>query len=104
MKLGTKIFIAFRHLRSRLFQTFSVVTVVAFSVGLSVALFSLTQGIQSGLAKATEPFDLIVGEKGSSYQLVLNAVFLQDTPMGNLPWRDYIALNRDARVDFTVPL
>jgi putative ABC transport system permease protein len=103
-KFGTKVFIAFRHLRSRPFQTFSVVVLIAFSVGLSVALFSLTQGLQSGLVRATEPFDLIVGEKGSPYQLVLNAVFLQDTPMGNISWQSYLELSDDQRVDFAVPL
>ena len=78
MKLRTKLFIASRHLRSRAFQTFSVAAVVAFSVGLAVALFLVAQGLRLGLVHAVEPFELIVGAKGSPYQLLLNTVFLQD--------------------------
>ncbi|MDR1375941.1 MAG: ABC transporter permease [Synergistaceae bacterium] len=104
MKLGTKLFIASRHLRSRAFQTFSVVGVIAFSVGLAVALFLTAQGLQLGLTHAVEPFELIVGAKGSPYQLLLNTVFLQDAPIGNIPWEDCVALSDDARVSSVVPL
>ena len=104
MRLTTIIRITFRHLLSRPYQTFSVVSIVAFSVGLAVALFVLIQGLKLGLIRAVEPFDLIVGAKGSSYQLVLNTVFLQDVPIGNITWEDYAELSNDVRVGFAVPL
>jgi putative ABC transport system permease protein len=91
-------------LSSRAFQTFSVVSVVAFSVGLAVALFLLAQGLRLGLVRAVEPFDLIVGARGSPYQLVLNTVFLQDVPVGNIAWEDCVELSNDARVGSAVPL
>jgi len=104
MRYTTRIRIAFRHLSSRPFQAFSVVSIVAFSVGLAVTLFVLAQGLRLGLLRAVEPFDLIVGAKGSPYQLVLNTVFLQDAPVGNINWEDYAELSDDVRVDFAVPL
>jgi putative ABC transport system permease protein len=104
VKSSTKLFIASRHLRSRAFQTFSVVAVVAFSVGLAVALFLVSQGLQLGLVHAVEPFELIVGAKGSPYQLLLNTVFLQDAPIGNIGWEDYAELSDDVRVGSAVPL
>jgi putative ABC transport system permease protein len=104
VRLATSAFIAFRHLKSRPFQAFSVIAVVAFSVGLCVALVSLTGGLQQGLVRAVEPFEIIVGAKGSPYQLVLNTVFLQDVPIGNLEWRECMALSGDKRVGFVVPL
>ena len=104
MRIATKIRIALRHLCARPFQTFSVVSIVAFSVGLAVALFVLAEGLQLGLIRAVEPFDLIVGAKGSPYQLVLNTVFLQDAPVGNIPWEDYEMLSGDERVGFAVPV
>jgi putative ABC transport system permease protein len=100
----TALRIALRHLRSRAFQTFSVVSITAFSAGLAVALFLLAQGLRLGLIRAAEPFDLIVGAKGSPYQLVLNTVFLQDVPVGNIPWENCAALSDDARVGFAAPL
>ncbi|MDR1048770.1 MAG: ABC transporter permease [Synergistaceae bacterium] len=104
MRWITALRVASRHLTSRAIQTFSVVSVVAFSVGLAVALFLLTQGLRLGLIRAVEPFELIVGAKGSPYQLVLNTVFLQDVPVGNISWEDYSALSNDARAAFAVPL
>jgi putative ABC transport system permease protein len=80
------------------------VAVIAFSVGLCVALMSIAIGLQEGLIRAVEPFELVVGAKGSPYQLVLNTVFHQDAPVGNLAWRDYADVSDDARVGFAVPL
>jgi putative ABC transport system permease protein len=81
------------------------VSIAAFSVGLAVALFLLAQGLRLGLVRAVEPFELIVGAKGSPYQLALNTVFLQDVPIGNIPWEDCsAALSDDARVGFAAPL
>ena len=104
MRYVTALRIALRHLRSRAFQTFSVVSITAFSAGLAVALFLLAQGLRLGLVRAVEPFELIVGAKGSPYQLALNTVFLQDVPVGNIPWESYAALSDDARTGFAVPL
>jgi putative ABC transport system permease protein len=104
MRLVTKIRISLRHLSSRPFRTVSAVSVVALSSALAVMLFLSAQGLRSGLIRAVEPFDLIVGAKGSPYQLVLNTVLLQDVPVGNLKWSDYISLSNDSRVDVSVPL
>ena len=69
-------------------QSIFLVVLMALSVALSVLVFSLGQGIHQGLVRATEPFSLLVGAKGSSNQLVLNSVFLQDQPIGNIPYTD----------------
>lgn len=41
-------------------------------------------GCAPGPARASEAYGLIVGAKGSPTQLVLNTVFFQDTPVGNV--------------------
>jgi putative ABC transport system permease protein len=104
MRLVTKVRISLRHLSSRPFRTISAVFVVALSSALAVMLFLSAHGLKSGLIRAVEPFDIIVGAKGSPYQLVLNTVLLQDVPVGNLKWSDYISLSDDSRVDISVPL
>jgi putative ABC transport system permease protein len=91
-------------LSSKPFQTFSLISVIALSTALSVMLFLLTHGLARGLVSAVEPFDVIVSAKGSPYQLVLNTVFLLDSPVGNIEWRHYAELRDDARVDLAVPL
>ncbi|MDR1943950.1 MAG: ABC transporter permease, partial [Synergistaceae bacterium] len=85
-------------------HTFSVVSVIAVSSALAVALFLLVQGLRGGLTRAVEPFDLIIGAKGSPYQLVLNTVFLRDVPIGNVEWSDFAAVSDDPRVSLAIPL
>ena len=104
MRLRKEIRISLRHLSSRPFQTVAAVSLLALSSALAVMLFLLAQGLRDGLIRAVEPFDLIVGAKGSPYQLVLNTVMLMDVPIGNIKWSDHAALSDDARTDFSVPL
>ena len=102
--LKTQFFIAARRFSSRPVQSLLVVFTVAFATALSCMLFLLAQGLQLGVIRAVEPFDLLVGPKGSEYQLVLNTVFLQDLPIGNLPWESCLSLSNDGRVAKAVPL
>jgi putative ABC transport system permease protein len=81
-----------------------VAAIISFSVALTVALFVLATGLRLGLIRAVEPFDLIVGARGSQYQLLLNTVFLQDVPIGNIKWKIFAELSDDARVELAVPL
>ena len=86
-------------------QSIFLVVLMALSVALSVLVFSLGQGIHQGLVRATEPFSLLVGAKGSSNQLVLNSVFLQDQPIGNIPYTEVDKLRANTKmVKAAVPL
>jgi putative ABC transport system permease protein len=96
--------VGLRHLAAHPVQTFSVVAVVAFSAALAAALFLLAQGLRLAVTRAVEPFELVAGPAGSSYQLVLNAVFLQDASPGNLPREFSEKLALDPRTRLTVPL
>lgn len=77
---------AWRAIQYRFLPCLTLMIMIALAVGLSIFVLSLSQGIQKGLTKATAPFDLLVGAKGSDNQLVLNTVFLQDKPIGNIPY------------------
>jgi putative ABC transport system permease protein len=104
MKAGTILRVALRHISSRPFQTFSVIAVIAFSSGLAAALYLVASGLRSGLVNAVEPFDVVVGVRGSPYQLVLNAVFLQDVPAGNIRAKDASRVLADPRAGLAVPI
>jgi putative ABC transport system permease protein len=104
MRAVTVLRVALRRLSSRPFQTFSVIAVIAFSSGLAVALFLAASGLRMGLVNAVAPFDIAAGMRGSPYQLVLNAVFLQDVPAGNITAETARRLSDDSRVDLAVPI
>ena len=57
---------------------------IALACALPVFLLQTAGGLYDGINRAVSPFPILVGAKGSSYQLVLNTVFLRDKPIGNI--------------------
>ena len=62
------------------------------------------KGGRSGLTAAAEPFPIVAGSKGSPNQLVLNTVFLKDTPMSNISYTEVEKLRANKNVAMAVPL
>jgi putative ABC transport system permease protein len=97
--------LAYKQLRRRPVTTGLLLLIIALSVGVSVFLMTLHQGLQKGLTLATEPFSLLVSAPGSQHQLVLNAVFLQDRPLPNIPYEEVNALQKKEKlVKSAIPL
>ena len=99
-----KLQIAWCNVRHRPFQNAILIAITALAVALSVCILLLNNGLNKGLIAATEPFDLLVGAKGSANQLVLNTVFLQDKPIGNIPYAVVDELRKNKEVERAVPL
>lgn len=97
--------VAWRNLRSRPIQTAIPALVIALALALSLAVAMLSDGAKEGIIQASDPFGvMVVGAKGSSQQLVLNSILLQDDPVGNIPYTVYADLAQDERVQLAVPL
>lgn len=90
--------IAWKQLWSKPLTTFLLLLVMATSIGLSVLVGTLGLGFQQGLTTATEPFTLLVGANGSSQQMVMNTVFLQDRPLSNIPYAEVEALRNQPKL------
>ena len=60
--------------------------VLAFAGSLSPAVSMMERSIRSGMAQAADAFDLLVGTKGSSVDLVLGAVYLRPEALSLLPY------------------
>src|SRR5437868_13101729 len=76
VSLGT---IAMRFLQGRFVATALTAVSVALGAGLVIASVLLTRGVKESFIEGTTDYNLIVGAKGSSTQLVLNVVFRLDT-------------------------
>ncbi len=86
-------------------QTLITVLVVGLAIALSVTVAQLSDGLQRGIIRASDPFGvLVVGAKGSTQQLVLSTLLLQGNPVGNIPAQIYQELVADPRVALAVPL
>ncbi len=77
---------------------------LAAACALPVFLLQMTAGLSNGLNRAVEPFSILMGAKGSPYQLVINTVFLRDHPIGNIPYRDVEKLRAGGKADLVIPL
>lgn len=96
--------IAWRNLLAKPVQSSLTTLVVSAAIAMMSVITLLSGGIHNGLIKATEPFDLIVGAKGSPNQLVLSTVFLQDAPIGNVSYEIYEELAANPLVAMAIPL
>ncbi|MCS7220121.1 MAG: ABC transporter permease [Anaerolineae bacterium] len=103
--MGYELKLAWRHIRSRPVQTAITVTVIALAIALPIAVTLLSDGVQRGIVRASDPFGvLVVGAKGDAQQMVLSTVLLQGTPIGNIPYSIYEQLRADPRVALAVPI
>lgn len=99
-----RLVIAWRNLLAKPVQSGLTVLIVASTIAMLTLMTLLSAGTHNGLVRATEPFDLIVGAKGSPNQLVLNTVFLQDAPIGNISHEIYEEMAVNPLVASTIPL
>ena len=101
--MKTRLRMVWRTLCHNRRQAVTVLMLSACAMILLLAASFLGNGIRSGLVSAVEPFDLLVGN-GGSYQMVVNTVFLQDYPSGNVSYGMVEKLRADPRVAMAVPL
>lgn len=68
-------------------KTLSLLTIVsiAITIALLLVLLQVRAGIEHGAEKGYGPFELTLGSKGSSSQLVLNTYYRVGTPAQNIP-------------------
>ena len=96
--------IALRNLRVRWLQTLLTALVVALATGIAILVPLVSSGAQRGAAEATQVFDLLIAKKGSPSQAVLSSLFYQGAPIGNLPYSEFVKLERDPRSARVIPL
>ncbi len=77
---------------------------VAMATGLVMAVFALQDQSRRAVEQSDGGFDAVLGARGSTLQLVLNAVYHIENSQGNLPWSIYQAIAADPRVTEAVPL
>ncbi|MCD8349557.1 MAG: FtsX-like permease family protein [Planctomycetaceae bacterium] len=95
--------LARKNITYRRRQTMAVTLLAMCAMALMIIGGFLGNGIQTALTAAVEPFDMVAGY-GGSYQMVLNTVFLQDYPAGNISYRLVTELNNDSRIEQAIPL
>lgn len=95
--------IAWRDLARKPVQNILSIIIGGVAIALAIAVLLISASVEQGMVDAAMPFDMIVGAKGSPTQLILNTIFLADTPLGNIPASVQEDLLADERVERIIP-
>lgn len=93
-----------RNLRYRLGANLLTGFAVALAVCIALAVPLVLNSLREGTIRASSVFDLLIVAKGSPTQAVMNTIFLQEAPVGNIPYSLFQRLERDLQTRSAVPL
>jgi putative ABC transport system permease protein len=96
--------ISLAYLRARPLATALNLLLLALGIATITVLLLATAQLEERMGRDARGIDLVAGAKGSPMQLVLAAVFHVDTPAGNIPLADALALAGSPAVKKAVPL
>jgi putative ABC transport system permease protein len=98
------IYLAYRNMVSKPLNLLLSILLLLLSVALVTFSLQVSQQLQGQLNKNIEPFDMVVGAKGSPLQLVLSSVLHIDNPTGNIKLKETTVLQKHPFVGTTVPV
>ena len=84
----------------------SVLSVILLSLGVSMIslLILINTVLKEQMDNNLKGIDMVVGAKGSPLQLILSSVYHVDSPTGNIPLNEAIAIEKNKMVGNSVPL
>src|SRR5579862_8161498 len=97
-------YIVWKSLRQHALSTCVTALCVALAAGLLMSVWSVEDQSQSAFTGVNAGFDAVLGARGSKLQLVLNAIFHLESSPGNLPWSDFLDIQKNPNVALAVPL
>jgi putative ABC transport system permease protein len=92
------------ELRRARLATAAAVALIAVAVALGVAVTAQERAVRQGSARAADPFDVVVGARGSATQLVLGTVYLRPEPLELLPGETLQRVQDERGVAWAAPL
>ncbi len=93
-----------KSLRQHALSTAVTAFSIALAGGLLMSVWVVKQQSQAAFTGVNAGFDAVLGARGSKLQLVLNAIFHLEASPGNLPWSDYLDIQKNPNVELAVPL
>jgi putative ABC transport system permease protein len=96
--------IAFKSIRQRALASSLTAFSVALGVALMIAVLIINGVISNMFSQTGSGYSLVVGPRGSRFQLILSTIYRIDRPIENLPWRFYEDLKKNPLVDKAIPI
>lgn len=98
------LWIVLKNLRVKWQATLLTLLVVALATSIALVVPLVSRQVERGAQNAAQVFDLLITKKGSPTQAMLSSLFYLDVPIGNIPYRQFQALQKDPRTRRAVPL
>jgi putative ABC transport system permease protein len=96
--------IVFKNLRQRTLSSALTSLSIGLGVAVVVAILTLQAQSRAAFSQSAVGYDLVVGPRGSSLQLVLVTVFHLDQLQSTIDYQLYKELSRDRRVRAAAPI
>jgi putative ABC transport system permease protein len=93
-----------KSLRQHALSTVLTSLSIALAAGLWMSVWTIKEQSQETFMSVDAGFDGVLGARGSKLQLVLNAIFHLEASPGNLPWSDFLDIQKHPSVALAVPL
>lgn len=97
------LYLAFKYLSFHRFRTLVLITAIGLIIFLPIGLQRLITESEKQMMSRAEAFPLIVGAKGSSTDLVINAIYFQQQEIDQLNMEAGRVLN-ETGLGYTIPL
>ena len=77
---------ALKSLKSK--KTISILYVIALTISMTISMLSIniSSQIKEGFFRVDQKYDVVVGNKGSSTQLVMSSIFFSEEALGTVPY------------------
>lgn len=95
--------IASKSIRQRLLASSLTGVSVALGVALMVSVLIINGVFGRMFAQSSVGYDVVVGAKGSQWQLILNTIFRVDQPIAKMPWRYFQQVAARPNVGLAIP-
>lgn len=96
--------IVLKSLRQHALSTIVTALSIALAGGLLMSVWVVKEQSQATFTGVNAGFDAVLGARGSKLQLVLNAIFHLESSPGNMPWSDFLDVQKNPAVEVAVPL
>ena len=96
--------IAFKSIRQRALSSSLTALSVALGVALMIAVLIVNGVIAQMFNQTGTGYDLVIGPRGSRFQLILSTIYRIDRPIENLPWRFYQEMLKRPEVEKAIPI
>lgn len=85
-------------------RSFLTIFSIATAILLIISIVNISSQLNSNIKDNAAHYDVLLGAKGSSTQLILSTLFFYDAPLGNISKHYLESIEKDLRVNCAVPI